>query len=72
MAKVKAKVFFFMMKLNVDDGDEFSAGQGFSIPDGDGKIIPPVRNLFFKDFVPLCEGTMRCCSLIDLRLLEGM
>ncbi len=54
---------------------EFS-GQVISIPDRGGKLIPPVRNgdekVLENDFVILCDGTMRHCSLADLRLLEGM
>ncbi len=40
-----------------------------------GKIIPPARNvnenILESDFVPLCDGTTRCRSLADLRLLEA-
>ncbi len=30
------------------------------------------ENVLESDFVPLCDGTTRRCSLADLRLLEGM
>ncbi len=30
------------------------------------------ENVLEMDFVPLCDGTTRRCSLVDLRLLEGM
>ncbi len=30
------------------------------------------ENVLESDFEPLCDGTTRCCSLADPRLLEGM
>jgi len=30
------------------------------------------ENVLESDYVPLSEGTTRCCSLTDPRLLEGM
>ncbi len=30
------------------------------------------ENVLESDFVPLCDGTTRRCSLVDLRLIEGM
>ncbi len=51
-------------------------GQGFSIPDEGGKIIPPVRNGEWKRpgewFCASLWLHTRRRSLADLRLLEGM
>ncbi len=30
------------------------------------------ENVLESDFEPLCDGTTRCRSLADLRLLDGM
>ncbi len=30
------------------------------------------KNVLERHVVPFCDGTIRCCSLTDLRLLEGM
>ncbi len=52
----------------------FENCQGFSILDGDGKLIPGTvnENVLESDFEPLCDSTMRRRSPADLRLLEGM
>ncbi len=50
--------------------------QGLIILDGVGSSFhrPGTVNekVLESDFVHLCDGTTRCLSLADLRLLEGM
>ncbi len=50
--------------------------QELSIPDGVRSSFHQPgtvnENVLESDFVPLCDGTTRRCSLADLRLLEGV
>ncbi len=54
------------LKMVRDTAFRMAVGSSFHQP---GTVNEKVLE---RDFVPLCDGTMRRCSPADIRLLEGM
>ncbi len=62
------------MKSSDDGRDDFSRDSAIRIGVGSSfhQSGTVNENGLERDFVPLCDGTTRCRSLADLRLLEEM
>ncbi len=62
----KEMSFQMSLKLSGIQRSGWGVGSSFHLP---GTVN---ENVLESDFVPLCDGTTRRRSLVDLRLLEGM